>query len=64
LLRKIINHVVKGSQQELLPNRHAVNRLTGGETWERTINNYAKVTPSGEDALNAPNVLDMAQVKY
>ena len=54
----------KGSRQELLPNRHAVNRLTGGETWERTINNYAKVTPSGEDALEAPSVLDMAQVKY
>jgi len=63
-MRKIVKHIGKGSQQELLPNRHAVNRLTGGETWERSINNYAKVTPSGENALEAPSVLEMAQVKY
>jgi hypothetical protein len=61
---KIIKQVGKGGQQELLPNRHAVNRLTGGETWERTINNYAKVTPSGESAVKAPSVMEMAQVKY
>lgn len=63
-MRKIIKQIGKGSQQELLPNRHAVNRLTGGETWERSINNYAKVTPSGESATEVPNVLEMAQVKY
>jgi hypothetical protein len=63
-MRKIIRQSGKGSQQELLPNRHAVNRLTGGETWERSINNYAKVTPSGENALQAPDVMEMAQVKY
>lgn len=55
----------KGSETEvLLPNRRAVNRLVGGDTWERSINNYAKVTPSGENALDAPGVNDMMQVKY
>ena len=63
-LKGFTKHEGKGSKQELLPNRHAMNRLTGGETWERTMNNYAKVTPSGESALSMPNVLDMAQVKY
>jgi len=63
-MRPVIKQIGKGSQQELLPNRHAVNRLTGGETWERTINNYAKVTPSGENAKDMPSVLEMAQVKY
>ena len=63
-MRKIIKQIGKGSQQELLPNRHAVNRLTQGETWERSINNYAKVTPSGESALTVPSVMEMAQVKY
>jgi len=63
-MRKIIKQKGKGGQQELLPNRHAVNRLTGGETWERSVNNYAKVTPSGENAIETPSVLEMAQVKY
>ena len=63
-MRKIIKQKGKGGQQELLPSRTAVNRLTGGETWERSVNNYAKVTPSGENAIETPSVLEMAQVKY
>jgi hypothetical protein len=64
MMVKIIRQIGKGGRQELLPNRQAINRLTGGETWERSINNYAKVTPSGENALDVPSVLEMAQVKY
>jgi hypothetical protein len=63
-MRKMIKQKGKGSKQELLPNRHAVNRLTGGEAWERSINNYAKVTPSGVGAMQSPSVMQMAQVKY
>ena len=63
-MQKIINNVGKGSQQQLLPNRHAMNTLTNGDQWQRSINNYAKVTPSGAGAEAAPSVLDMAQVKY
>lgn len=48
----------------MLPNRHALNKLTAGDAFQRSISNYAKVTPSGRQALDTPNVLDMAQVKY
>jgi hypothetical protein len=48
----------------LLPNRRAVNQLARGEPWEKSLNNYAKVTPSGENALDAPDITDMVQVKY
>ena len=61
----IVRHKGKGSEQAvLLPNRRAVNRLVGGETWERSTNNYAKVTPSGENALDAPDIMDMTKIKY
>lgn len=63
-MQKMIQHLGKGSNQALLPNRHAMNLLTKGEPWQRSINNYAKVTPSGEDAIGSPSVMDMAQVKY
>jgi hypothetical protein len=61
---EITKHAGKGSKQEMLPNRHAMNKLTSGEAWQRSINNYAKVTPSGEGALATPSVMQMAQVKY
>ena len=60
----MIHHKGKGSNQAILPNRHAMNTLTKGEPWQRSINNYAKVTPSGEEAIGSPSVMDMAQVKY
>jgi len=62
--QNIIQQTGKGSKMEMLPNRHAMNTLSGGEQWQRSLNNYAKTTPSGEGALEAPSVLDMAQVKY
>jgi hypothetical protein len=60
----MIRNIGKGGKQELLPNRHAMNTITRGEPWQRSINNYAKVTPSGEGAEGAPSVMQMAQVKY
>lgn len=48
----------------MLPSRRALTKLTAGDAFQRSISNYAKVTPSGENAIGAPNVLDMAQVKY
>jgi hypothetical protein len=54
-------NVGKGGQQELLPGRHAMAVLTKGNPWERSMGNYAKLTPSG---ANAPphyqNITDMA----
>jgi hypothetical protein len=63
MMKGFIHHKGKG-EQVLLPNRAAANQLTKGETWQRSANNYAKVTPSGEGALDAPDVLEMAQIKY
>lgn len=42
----------KGSRQEMLPNRHALAKLTGGTPADRTMNMYAKATPSGAGALS------------
>jgi len=46
------NHVPKGkgSRQEFLPSRFALDKLTGGTPAERTINEYARRTPSGAAA--------------
>jgi hypothetical protein len=59
---KFTRHEGKGSKSEVLPNNRTVSRLTSGDTWERSINNYAKVTPSGN--TDAPDVMEMSQVKY
>ena len=61
-MKGFTQHSGKGSKQQTLPNRHAVNELTKGEPWQRSINNYAKVTPSIDN--DTPDTLDMAQVKY
>jgi hypothetical protein len=59
----ITRHKGKGSSP-LLPSRNALDQLTAGEAFNQSINNYAKVTPSGGSALNAPSVLAMSQIKY
>jgi hypothetical protein len=63
-MKKITNHKGKGSKSEVLPGRGAVTQLTAGDAFQRSINNYAKLTPSGEGALGAPSVLDMSKVEY
>jgi hypothetical protein len=62
-MKGFVKYKGKG-EQVLLPNRRAVNQLARGEPWEKSLNNYAKVTPSGENALDAPDITDMVQVKY
>lgn len=54
----------KGGSSELLPNRHALTKLTAGEAFQRSINNYAKATPSGASALDTPSVMEMSRIKY
>ncbi|MCK1742185.1 hypothetical protein IVA80_15275 [Bradyrhizobium sp. 139] len=63
-MQKITKHKGKGGAQEMLPHRKAMTQLTAGDAFQRSINNYAKVTPSGEGALGAPNVMDMSKVEY
>ena len=53
----------KGSQEYLLPNRHAVAELTKGDPWQRSIGNYAKLTPSGANApTHYQTIIDMASM--
>jgi hypothetical protein len=47
---KIQKHEGKGATQELLPSRHALNTLTGGSPADRSMNQYAKATPSVDEA--------------
>jgi hypothetical protein len=51
----------KGSRQEMLPSRNALAQLTGSP-FPRSINDYAKLTPSG---ANAPptygDIMSMAE---
>lgn len=61
---KLTQHNGKGSASQVLPDRHAMSQLTAGDAYQRSINNYAQVTPSGKGAMGTPNVLEMAQVKY
>lgn len=35
----------KGAVTEVLPNRHAMNTITGGDPLRRTINDYSKKSP-------------------
>lgn len=52
----------KGSQPEMLPNRHAMSRLVRGDLVQRSMNNYAKLTPGvGQET---PSIVDMSTVSY
>lgn len=43
-------HLGKGGSEEMLPSRHALATLTKGDPAQRTIGNYAKLTPIGAGA--------------
>jgi hypothetical protein len=45
----VFSAVGKGSQQQILPSRHALNTLTRGDTVNRSLGNYAKSTPGPDN---------------
>lgn len=51
----------KSIKEERLPSRFARAELTGGDMVQRSMNNYAKKTPSGPDA-NSPSFLMMSMM--
>lgn len=60
--------LAKGHKQighEVLPSRHAKAALTGGDLFQRSMNNYAKQDPSVPDGSDSPgmniNTLPMMQ---
>lgn len=57
---RLIRHKTNGSKQQLLPHPGAVETLTKGNPWERSMGNYAKLTPSGANApMNYQDIIDM-----
>jgi hypothetical protein len=57
---RLVQHAGKGSREQLLPGRHAVEELTKGNPWQRSMGNYAKLTPSGANApTNYQDIIDM-----
>jgi hypothetical protein len=60
---RLVNLKNKGSKEQLLPHRDAVETLTKGNPWERSTGNYAKLTPSGANAPRSyQDITDMAQL--
>lgn len=37
----------KGGKQEMLPSRHAMSQLVNGTPEQRSLGNYAKLSPAG-----------------
>jgi len=57
----ITRHAGKGGGQEMLPSRHAVSQLVGGDPTQRSIGNYAKLTPSGAGSPDRyADIIDLA----
>lgn len=60
---RLIQHSGKGSKEQLLPSRHAMDELTKGDPWQRSMSNYAKLTPSGRNAPSKyQTIIDMAKL--
>lgn len=51
----------KTIKEERLPSRFARSELTGGDMVQRSMNNYAKKTPSGPNA-DSPSFLMMSMM--
>ena len=57
-ITKIKNKSIK---EERLPSRFARAQITGGDPMQRSMNNYAKKTPSGPNA-DSPSFLMMSMM--
>jgi hypothetical protein len=44
----------KGSRQAYLPSRKALNQILKGDPVQRSLGNYAKLTPSGAAGMQQP----------
>ena len=61
-LPKITRNAGKGGGQEMLPSRGAMSMLTKGDPVQRSMGNYAKLTPSGAGApMSYGSIYDMGQ---
>ena len=58
---KVVRNVGKGSKDEVLPSRMAMETITKGNPMQRSMNNYAKKTPSGLNAMG-PSFMMMSRM--
>lgn len=51
----------KQTGQDILPSRHAMSQLTAGSPVQRSLGNYAKMTPTDADGQNnaGQNIISM-----
>lgn len=54
-----VRNIGKGAKEEMLPSRYARAQLTGGDAFQRSMNNYAKKTPTGN--LRTPGIFAMGR---
>lgn len=60
---RLIQNRGKGGGEEVLPSRHAMAQVTrGSDPWQRSIGNYAKLTPNGANAPTYQDITDMAEM--
>lgn len=52
----VVKHQGKGASEEVLPSRHAVQTLTKGDPMQRTMQNYAKMTPLVNPMADSPGI--------
>lgn len=57
--KNTVRRTGKGSKEEDLPSRFARTQLTGGDLYQRSMNNYAKKAPGADDEF--PNIFEMGQ---
>lgn len=51
----------RGKGEKLLPSPSAVHELAHGNPWQRSTQNYAKLTPTGANApVSYQNIIDMS----
>jgi hypothetical protein len=56
---QVVKNKGKGSKEENLPSRFAMTQITKGDPVQRSLQNYAKKTPSGVDE-GTPNIFGVA----
>ena len=51
----------KLGKQVMLPDRAALSKLTKSSLAQQYNGNYAKLTPSGRNALSMPDIIEMGE---
>lgn len=53
---QLVKHQGKGAVEQTLPSPSAVQTLTAGDPADRTMQNYAKLTPMANPTADSPDI--------